>query len=203
MKSNFRQSVFITGAVRCSLPLFSVTFLTVLLSLSLTSCNRSTAVQHRENGWYLITDEGADSLATVPIATVKDFIALELDSDASGTYVISGKISGHKQGAWADATEQAVGQRIGFVFNDTVITAPQINTRIESGHFQISNPYGYDLKNIYRQLVAEKRDSIEALFKGWDKDSTYYHFTPRQIDSIMIGMDYWDARAVAQGLANR
>lgn len=110
---------------------------------------------HRENGWYLITDGQKDSLANSPMITVKDFAAIELVSDDYGLRVISGKVNKQKQKVWADATEQAIGQRIGFVFNDTVITAPMVNARIESGTFQISNPYEYDLKSIYQRLLAE------------------------------------------------
>lgn len=42
-----------------------------------------------------------------------------------------------------------------FRFNDTVITAPQVNSPIESGCFQISNPHGYDLERIFRELQKE------------------------------------------------
>ena len=49
------------------------------------------------------------------------------------------------------------GKRIAFVFNDTVITAPLINIPLESGHFQISNPHGYDLERIFKELQKEKK----------------------------------------------
>ena len=48
-----------------------------------------------------------------------------------------------------------LGMYIAFVFNDTVITAPQVNSPIESGCFQISNPHGYDLERIFRELQKE------------------------------------------------
>lgn len=118
------------------------------------SCKTNSA-QYRENGWYLIANEQKDSIADSPIITVKDFIALEFESDAYGTQVISGKICKQKQIIWADATERAIGQQIGFVFNDTVITAPMVNARIESGTFQISNPHEYDLEHIFRELQKE------------------------------------------------
>lgn len=41
---------------------------------------------------------------------------------------------------WTDATESRIGKRIGFVFNDSVIMAPTINCRIESGGFTINSP---------------------------------------------------------------
>lgn len=110
---------------------------------------------HQENGWYLITDGQKDSLANSPMVTVKDFAAIELVSDDYGLRVISGKVNKQKQKVWADATEQAIGQRIGFVFNDTVITAPMVNARIESGTFQISPPHRHDLERIFEILQKE------------------------------------------------
>lgn len=117
---------------------------------------------HRENGWYLITDGQKDSLANSPMVTVKDFAAIELVSDDYGLRVISGRVNKQKQKVWADATEQAIGQRIGFVFNDTVITAPMVNARIESGTFQITTPHGHDwnvsLRNYKKKLRHQGLD---------------------------------------------
>lgn len=124
------------------------------LFMSVVSCKEASML-HRENGWYLITDGQKDSLASSPMVTVKDFAAIELVSDDYGLRVISGKVNKQKQKVWADATEQAIGQRIGFVFNDTVITAPMINARIESGTFQISAPHGHDLERIFKKLQKE------------------------------------------------
>lgn len=138
----------IIGVMCCSTLIFVV------------SCN-TNPVQHRENGWYLIVNGQKDSISDSPIITVKDFMALKFESDAYGTQVISGKICEQKQAIWADATERAIGQQIGFVFNDTVITAPIVNARIESGIFQISNPYGYNLKSIYQQLETEINNGVK------------------------------------------
>ena len=72
----------------------------------------------RENGWYNIYDNRKDSISTDPIITVKDFIALELDSTLSSgkmVYQIYGTVSKHKRNKWADAPERAIGKRIGFV----------------------------------------------------------------------------------------
>ena len=87
--------------------------------------------------------------------TVKDFISLRLDSDGNGTCVIVGQISKHKLKKWADETEKAIGKQIAFVLDDTVITNPQVNARIESGVFQISS-HDYDLKNIYNKIRKEE-----------------------------------------------
>ena len=63
-----------------------------------------------------------------------------------------------------------------------------------SGTFLISSVNDKDLPHIYKQLVKEKSDSIEALFKGWEKDSLYYTLDQRQKDSIIISLDYIEAK---------
>lgn len=111
-----------------------------------------------------------------------------------GTYVILGKISKHRTEKWADETEKSIGKQIAFVLNDSIITDPQVNGRIGSGTFLISSVNNKNLPRIYKQLVKEKSDSIEALFKGWKKDSLYYTLDQRQKDSIIISLDYIEAK---------
>lgn len=136
------------------------------LSLPLMSCSQEQTTQ-KENGWYYIIDEKQDSVSQEPIITAKDFVELNLIFDSFGKPFISGKVSKDKLEKWADATEKSIGKRIGFVFNDTVITAPQVNARIESGNFQISNPCEYDLKRVYRQLLKEKANSTESFSEAY------------------------------------
>ena len=45
---------------------------------------------------------------------------------------------------------------------------------------------------ICQQIRKEKIDSIDALFHGWDIDSTY---TPQGQDSLEMKIDYWEAKA--------
>lgn len=147
-------------------------FISVLLFLwafCFANCNRNS---YRANGWYHIISGQKDSIFHEPIVTVKDFVALRLDSYENGTYAIVGQISKYKLKKWANETEKAIGKQIAFVFNDTVITTPQVNTRIENGAFQISS-HDCDLKNIYNKIRIEKINSIKSVFKGWDKDSIY------------------------------
>ena len=134
---------------------------------------------HYENGWYHILSKQKDSIAKEPIVTVKDFISLRLDSDGNGTCVIVGQISKHKLKKWADETEKAIGKQIAFVLDDTVITNPQVNARIESGVFQISS-HDYDLKNIYNKIRKENKDSI-------------YYSSKEKADSLLFAIDYWEA----------
>ncbi len=175
----------------------SIISIFLLCLFVITSCSSrwqlfsSQSTTHRENGWYHVMQGQEDSIAHEPIITVKDFIALRLDS---GKNVIVGQISKHKLKIWGDETEKAIGQKIAFLFNDSVITAPQINCRLESGTFQISSLSDNNLPTIFKELRKEKIDSIEALFVGWEKDSIYYTISQEQKDSIRFSMDYWEAK---------
>ena len=63
------------------------------------------------NGWYHILSGQTDSISREPIVTTKDFIALKLDTDYFGKYVISGQISNYKRKKWAEETGKATGSR--------------------------------------------------------------------------------------------
>ena len=182
----------------------------MLASVVCLSCtnysSHSQLVKHRENGWYRIIDGQKDSIASLPIVTVKEFAALRLDKDFSGKAVITGSVSKNKLQAWADSTEQLIGKRIGFIFNDSVITAPQVNMRIESGTFQIAALRNYDMPSLYRRLLKEKKDSLDVLFKanGWENDTLFFNQSDLQIqDSIINTLDYIDACSIVKGFENK
>ena len=168
----------------------------------LVACSQSQPqAVHRENGWYYVLGENQDSLSREPIVTVKEFAEVHLDSDTSGVYVITGVVSKHKQQDWADATERAVGKHIAFVFNDSIVSSPQVNQRIESGNFQISIPRerNSDIPTIFRQLCKEKIDTIDSLFHDWETDSTY---TSQEQDSMKMEIDYWEAKMLLESFSN-
>lgn len=164
------------------------------------------SAKHRENGWYRIIDGQKDSIASRPIVTVKEFASIQLDNDFFGKAVITGSVSKHKLQAWADSTEQLIGKRIGFVFNDSVITAPRIDMRLESGNFQISNPHNYDMLSLYKSLLKEKKDSLDALFEanGWENDTLFFNrLSQEKQDSIINTLDYIDACSIVKGFENK
>lgn len=148
-----------------------------------------------ENGWYHLNTGQRDSIGREPIVTVKDFTVLKLEADAYGKYALSGQVSKHKRKRWASETEKAIGRRIAFVLNDSVISSPQVNMRIPEGRFLISNRSGLGMEELFHRIRREKRDSIEALFRGWDKDSTWLVMSETQRDSAAMSMDYWEAKA--------
>lgn len=129
--------------------------------------NDDQVLTHRENGWYHILS--ADSLSAKPIITVKDMVGLKLEKDYYGKYAISGQISKHKINKWADETEKSIGKQIAFVYNNSIISAPQVNARIESGAFMITSLSDKKLPEIYKGIMKEKSDSIEVIFKDWEK----------------------------------
>lgn len=166
----------------------------------------SQSVKHRENGWYRIMDGQKDSIASRPIVTVKEFASLRLEKDPFGKAVITGSVSKHRSRAWADSTEQLIGKRMGFVFNDSVITAPRVNMRLESGMFQIAAPGDYDISSLYRNLLKEKKDSLDALFKanGWENDTLFFNQSDHdKQDSIINALDYIEACSLVKGLEDK
>lgn len=95
---------------------------------------------HRVNGWYPVADSPENKIEGKAIVTTKDFATVSLDTvTLPDIAIIEGKLKADKVQKWADATENRIGKRIGFVFNDSVIMAPTVNCRIESGCFSINS----------------------------------------------------------------
>lgn len=131
-----------------------IAFLMVLL-LILCACSSYRKV----DGWYPLADYPDNTIVGKPLATVKDFekVAIVRDtfiirSDTFSQLLIQGCVKPEKRRQWADGTERLIGKRLGFVYNDSVITAPQINARIESGTFQINSSDTTLLNNIYQSI---------------------------------------------------
>ncbi len=179
-----------------------IVFLSLLCLLGSTSCHKSNKNRFRENGWYHVANNEKDSLSIEPIVTIKDFVDLRLDSDVNGVYAIVGQISKHKQNKWTIETEKAIGKQIAFVFNNSIITAPQVNMKIDNGVFQISSKKGPEIKLLYNKIRKEKSDSLVVLFKGWDKDSLYLSLSSEQKDSMNMTIDYWEAKAWVDLISN-
>lgn len=112
-------------------------YLVIISSILLGACSSS----HHVNGWYPVADVPENRIEGKAIVTVKDFDVVSLDTVSyPDMAVIEGRLKAEKVQKWADATESRIGKRIGFVFNDSVIMAPTVNCRIESGRFTINSP---------------------------------------------------------------
>ncbi len=131
-----------------------ISFLLVFL-LILCACS-----SHRKvNGWYPVADYPDNSIVGKPLATVKDFERVMIvrdtfiiESDTVSQLLIQGRVKTEKRRQWADETERLIGKRLGFIYNDSVITAPQINARIESGSFQITCSDTTLIKELYNSI---------------------------------------------------
>ena len=58
------------------------------------------------------------------------------------------------------------------------------------------------MKSLYRSLLKEKKDSLDALFKnkGWEIDTLFYNRLGQvEQDSIINSLDYNDACAIIVG----
>ena len=159
--------------MKTQIPFCHVTLLTLpsvvsmlAILLLLAGCQHKSVATHRKNGWYHVTGNPNDSLSLEPIVTTKDFSVLRLDSDAFGKYVISGQINPYYMNRWAEETEKAIGKQIAFVFNDSVISNPTVNIRIESGNFAITSYCDTLLPGIYEELNKEINPSYSDSLTG-------------------------------------
>ncbi len=132
-----------------------IAFVMVLL-LILCACSS----HHKIDGWYPLADYPDNSIVGKPLATVDDFESVVIvrdtfivDSDTVSQLLIQGRVKAEKRQQWADETERLIGKRLGFVYNDSVITSPQINARIESGSFQIISSDTTLLNIIYQNII--------------------------------------------------
>ena len=122
-----------------------------VLSIALTSCYPN----QRDNGWYPV--DNSNIIEGNAIATTTDFEVVSLDTvTVPGTAFIQGKLKQNIVDNWTEATERRIGKRIGFVFRDSVIMAPTVNCRIESGSFSINSPDKELILEIYNSLDCEK-----------------------------------------------
>lgn len=139
---------------------FSKSSLAFLMILLLILCACSS--HRRADGWYPLSDYPDNRIVGKPLATVKDFERVVIvrdtfiiESDTVSQLLIQGRLKPEKRQQWADGTEHLIGKRLGFVYKDSVITAPQINARIESGSFQITSPDTALIKRLYNSISQE------------------------------------------------
>lgn len=127
----------------------------LIIAIFFTAILGACSSAHRVNGWYPVADIDIpeNKIEGNVIVTAKDFDVVNLDTVSfSDMAIIEGKLKAGKVKKWADATENRIGKRMGFVFNDSVIMAPTINCRIESGSFTINGPDKVLMSKIYNTL---------------------------------------------------
>ena len=127
----------------------------LIIAIFFTAILGACSSAHRVNGWYPVADIDIpeNKIEGNVIVTAKDFDVVNLDTVSfSDMAIIEGKLKAGKVKKWADATENRIGKRMGFVFNDSLIMAPTINCRIESGSFTINGPDKVLMSKIYNTL---------------------------------------------------
>jgi len=141
----------------------------------------------RPNGWYHLDD--AERIVGDPIITVADFAYLRIDSgvvtsDEKIFYNIIGQVKEDKIKNWGDETENAIGKKIGFLYNGKVLCAPSPNVRLPYGHFGISiDPVSakedantifkelqkelYQNQDTHSPLTSEEMGRFDSLYTAW------------------------------------
>jgi preprotein translocase subunit SecD len=93
----------------------------------------------------------ATSTTEVPtllaISTGSDFSEVGVTQDSLGKYQVSFKLTDHGKQIWADYTSSHVGQYLGIVLDNKVISAPVINTAITEGQAVIQGSFTLDSAN--------------------------------------------------------
>ena len=62
------------------------------------------------------------------------------------------------------------------------------------------------MNSLYRSLLREKKDSLDALFKanGWENDTLSFHqLDQEKQDSLINTLDYIEACALIKGFENK
>lgn len=123
---------------------------TVISCIILCGCSAS----HIANGWYPVADTPDNHIEGKAIVTVKDFDTVAIDTVShSDVAFIEGRLKADKVSVWAKVTEDRIGKRIGFVFKDSVVMAPTVNCRIESGCFTINSEDKNLIREIYNSII--------------------------------------------------
>lgn len=124
-----------------------------ITSLSLYACSTT----HRDNGWYPV--DNSNNIDGEAFATTDDFESVSLDTVTDPDIAfIQGVLKQDKISDWANSTERRIGKRIGFVYKDSVIMAPTVNCRIESGSFTINSPDKRLILDVYNSLDCDKTE---------------------------------------------
>lgn len=122
--------------------------------LSFITIGACSSGSKHADGWYPVADIPENMIEGDVIATTDDFESVILDTlSFPGTAFIEGRLKPEKIRKWADATEERIGKRIGFVYHDSVVMAPTVNCRIESGTFSINSEDRNLIIEIYKSIT--------------------------------------------------
>lgn len=125
-----------------------------LFLLPFIAVGACSSASHHADGWYPVADIPENIIEGDAIATTDDFDSVILDTlSFPGTAFIEGRLKPEKIKKWADATEERIGKRIGFVYHDSVVMAPTVNCRIESGTFSINSEDRNLIIEIYKSIT--------------------------------------------------
>lgn len=129
-----------------------ITLILGIMSAVMTGCSS----RHNADGWYPVADYPENRIEGQAIVTAKDFATVVLDTAyRPDVPVIVGLLKENKIKDFAEATEDRIGKRIGFVYKDSVIVAPTVNCRIEGGSFTIETQDVRMINEIYESLKIQ------------------------------------------------
>lgn len=137
-------------------------FIAALICISSISCTTHFGNRKLADGWYHVENMENNIVKNRPIVKASDFTDMQIDSmriDGSSQtiYTITGKCNDSEK--FAEATEEAIGKHIAFLFDGKIVCAPKVNARIDSGNFMITFPAGTSHFDAVMVLEALRKQS--------------------------------------------
>lgn len=157
----------------------------VVLSFCYTPSNaqKTNSDKNRSlpTGWYYISDSGEGIerkmyrtfesyfLDPTPIVTFEDFKQIKLDTTDVPRLILH--LKADKIPVWAKATRESIGKKLGFIAGNVLISAPTVQSEIQSGVSQIAQPYSVEELKLFKRKMRNYEISIPQIHSQDEKEA--------------------------------
>lgn len=143
-----------------------------------TNSNKNCSLQ---TGWYYISDSGEGIerkmyrtfesyfLDPTPIVTYEDFEQIKLDTTDVPRIILH--LKADKIPVWAKATRESIGKKLGFIAGNVLISAPTVQSEIQSGVSQIAQPYSVEELKLFKRKMRNYEVSIPQILSQNEKEA--------------------------------
>lgn len=141
----------------------------------------SNANRSLPTGWYYISDSGEGIerkmyrtfesyfLDPTPIVTFEDFKQIKLDTTDVPRLILH--LKADKIPVWAKATRESIGKKLGFIAGNVLISAPTVQSEIQSGVSQIAQPYSVEELKLFKRKMRNYEISIPQIHSQDEKEA--------------------------------
>jgi len=119
------------------------------------------SIANYDNGYMRQTENDTAHyfIEPMPIVSAKHFVSLHVAKDLNDIPILTMQFDTWGTAVWSEATKQAVGNRLGFILNNKLITTPTVNEQIPHGRSAIASREfsENDLHKIKAEIEKEMR----------------------------------------------